>query len=452
MNVDAQAIARATGGRLHADGPAGPIVTDSRRLEPGAWFVALAGERFDGHTFLPDVAAAGCAGAVARHVPEGWPLGAVLVDDPLVALQDLGRAARRAFVGPVVAITGSAGKTSTRVMVTEVLRALGHVHATAGNLNNHIGVPLTLLGMPSAVDAMVLEMGMNHRGEIALLQEIGAPDVRLITNVGEAHVEGCGSIDGVALAKQELFDGARPGDVCVVNLDDPRIAAMPIPAGVRRVTFGAHPDADARLASVAVDAAALQTRLRVVTALGDVEATLDTPGAHLATNAAAAVAVGLALGVPVATMAPALGRYAPEGARNRVARIAGLLVIDDVYNANPTSMDAALRTLAALPAPRFAVLGDMLELGAVEASAHREVLERALALPLDAVLVAGPRMSRAAEELGAPRVRAYADAAALATAEAHTWPSGASVLVKGSRGARMERVIDALRAPAGGGA
>jgi UDP-N-acetylmuramoyl-tripeptide--D-alanyl-D-alanine ligase len=175
--------------------------------------------------------------------------------DTLVALQDLGRAVRRTFTGPVVGITGSAGKTTTRVLVMEVLAALGRVHATRGNLNNHVGVPLTLLALeePSAAAALVLEMGMNHLGEIALLQDVGAPTIRLVTNVGAGHVEGCGSIEGVAAAKQELFDGARAGDVLVVNLDDPRVAAMPLPAGTRRLTYGRHADAEVRLVAVDSD-------------------------------------------------------------------------------------------------------------------------------------------------------------------------------------------------------
>jgi UDP-N-acetylmuramoyl-tripeptide--D-alanyl-D-alanine ligase len=407
--------------------------------------VALVGEKHDAHDFLGQVAAAGCDYVVATRVPQGWTGTWVEVPDTLVALQDLGRAVRRAFVGPVVGITGSAGKTTTRVLVMEVLAALGRVHGTRGNLNNHVGVPLTLLALEESppAAALVLEMGMNHRGEIAVLQDIGAPTIRLVTNVGAAHVEGCGSIEGVALAKQEIFDGARAGDVCVVNLDDPRVAAMPLPAGVRRVTYGRHPDADARLVEVRVDAEALVTHLRVITREGVVESTLAVPGEHLAHNACAAVAVGLAAGVPLATMGASLARYAPEGMRNRVERIGGLRVIDDAYNANPTSMEAALRLLASLPPPRVAVLGDMFELGSVEAESHVAVLALARALPLDAVHVTGARMCRAAAAV--PGVHAHEDAEALAGALADSIAPSTAVLVKGSRGARMERVTALLR-------
>ncbi|MEN9787427.1 MAG: hypothetical protein RLZZ299_2691 [Pseudomonadota bacterium] len=448
MTFTAQAIAAATGGALRGGGAPPPqepggVVTDSRVVGPADWFVALVGETHDAHAFLGDVARRGCAGVVATHVPEGWALPWVEVGDTLVALQDLGRAVRAGFDGPVVGITGSAGKTTTRVMVAELLAALGPVHATRGNLNNHVGVPLTLLAYTPPAASMVLEMGMNHRGEIAVLQDIGRPTVRLVTNVGPAHVEGCGSLEGVAAAKQELFDGARPGDVCCVNLDDPFISAMPLPAGARRLTWGRHPESTVRLVSASVDGAALTTELHVRTPDGDVRATLPVPGLHLAQNATGAIAVAHALGVPVTTMADALGRYAPEGMRNRVVHLGGHRVIDDAYNANPTSMEAALRLLATLPGPRVAVLGDMLELGAVEEPAHREVLACAVSLGLDAVHVTGPRMAIAARAFAG--VQVHADPETLADALLPSLAPSTAILVKGSRGARMERVTDRLR-------
>jgi UDP-N-acetylmuramoyl-tripeptide--D-alanyl-D-alanine ligase len=447
MMFDAARIAQATRGTLVRDGAAGPVVTDTRRIVPGAWFVALVGERFDGHDFLTVAAAAGCAGVVATRVPSGWDRGFVQVEDTLAALQDLGRAVRRGFRGPVVGITGSAGKTSTRVMVADVLRTLGHVHHTHGNLNNHIGVPLTLLDTPPDADVLVLEMGMNHRGEITLLQDIGAPTIRLITNVGAAHVEGCGSIEGVALAKRELFDGARPGDICIVNADDPRIAAMPLPDGVRVLTCGMAPHAMIRLEHVSIDPVGLHTHLRLQTPDGAIEAELGTPGAHLAMNAALAAACGHALGVTPSDIGRALSAFEPEGMRNRIEHVGAALVLDDAYNANPTSMEAALRTLAALPGRRVAALGDMLELGIVEAECHRDVIARALALPIAQVLVTGPRMQAAAADFSDARLRAFDDVAALteALAPAFAGPEPAAVLVKGSRGARMERALDRVR-------
>lgn len=435
-------LAEATGGQLVADGAAGPITTDSRRVEAGAWFVALRGDRFDGHEFLPHAAAAGCAGAVVSRVPPGWDRGLVVVADTLRALQDVGRWVRERFVGPVVGITGSAGKTSTRVMVVEVLRERGRVHHTVGNLNNHVGVPLTLVAVAPDAELMVVEMGMNHPGEIALLQEIAHPDVRVITNVGPAHVEGCGSIEGVARAKQELFDGARVGDVLCVNDDDPFIRAMPLPDGTRVVRYGRGEGCQVRLTDVAVDPDRLQTRLRIETPAGAVRAVLDVPGAHLAENATAAVAVGWALRVDPERMGPALGRFVPEGMRNRVERAGGLLLLEDAYNANPLSMTAALRTLAALPGRRIAVLGDMLELGPVEDWGHAEVLRVAREAGIDRVLVTGERFARAA----GPGVEVHPDVPALSAALCADLRPGDAILVKGSRGARMERVLDPVRA------
>jgi UDP-N-acetylmuramoyl-tripeptide--D-alanyl-D-alanine ligase len=451
MIFSASAIALATQGRLLREGPAGPVVTDSRRIPSGAWFFALAGDRFDGHQFLAHAAASGCAGAVVQHPPEGWESqwkgGLVQVVDTLKALQDLAAAARDQLQGPVVGITGSAGKTSTRVMVVDVLRALGHVHHTQGNLNNHIGLPLTLLAAPPDADAVVLEMGMNHRQEIALLAEIARPEIRLITNVGAAHVEGCGSIEGVALAKQELFDSARPGDVLCINMDDPRIAAMPYPEGLRIIRYGTGPQCTIRLTDMSVDPVQLQTRIRIETPDGVVRAVIPVPGLHLAHNAAAAVAVAFALRVPIESLSSALGQFAPEGMRNRMERLGEVLVIDDAYNANPVSVEAALKLLAAMSGFRVAVLGDMLELGSEEAAAHQAALATATTLGLK-TLVLGPRMAVAARAY--PQTEAFEDPAGLAKALAHhlqAAPQRAkALLIKGSRGSRMERVLEHLRA------
>lgn len=442
MIFSGASIAAATGGRLVRDGAPGPVVIDSRAVRPGNWFVALRGDRFDGHEFLPQVAAAGAAGAVVRTIPDGWKGGLVVVADPLVALQDLARSVRRGFDGPVVGITGTAGKTSTRVMVVDVLRERGRVHHTEGNLNNHVGLPLTLCATPPDAEMIVLELGMNHPGEIALLQDIAAPDLRLITNVGAAHLEGCGSIDGVAAAKQELFDGARPGDVLLVNDDDRFIRAMATPAQTRVIHYGRGDHNLIRLTDVAVDPDRLQTRLRLETPDGVVRAILGTPGAHLAENALAAVAVGYVLRVPNDRIGPALGRYQPEGMRNRVVRLNGVLLVEDAYNANPVSVAAALRTLASLPGRRIAVLGDMLELGASEAQAHRDLLALARALPIQRILVTGERMSAAVSGKG---IEVFPDVDSLSARLAEEIQVGDTLLVKGSRGSRMERVLEAVR-------
>ncbi|MEC7949015.1 MAG: UDP-N-acetylmuramoyl-tripeptide--D-alanyl-D-alanine ligase, partial [Myxococcota bacterium] len=358
-------LASATGGTLVSGGPAGPLGTDSRRLASGTWFVALSGERFDGHDFLAMARDSGCAGAIARHVPDGWDRGFVRVEDGLTALQDVARHVRRGFPGPVVGITGSAGKTTTRALTALALAGLGPIHSTQGNLNNHIGLPLTVLRAPVGAAAWVLEMGMSGFGEIDLLQSIGGPTVRVITNVGAAHIEGVGSLEGVARAKGELFAGARPGDTCVANADDPRVAALPVPDGVRVLRYGTSHGCDIRLTDAVVDPDGLCTRFRIETGDSVVRGTIPAPGAYLAENAAAAVAVAVALRAPLDGMGARLATYEPVGMRLRLeAGPAGSRVLNDAYNANPLSVAATLRTLAAMPGRRIALLGDMLELGA----------------------------------------------------------------------------------------
>jgi UDP-N-acetylmuramoyl-tripeptide--D-alanyl-D-alanine ligase len=328
-------------------------------------------------------------------------------------------------------------------MVALVAEALGPVHQTEGNLNNHVGVPLTILAAPPEARAWVLEMGMNHFGEIALLQDIAAPTVRLVTNVGAAHLEGVGDLDGVARAKGELFEGARPGDVCCVNGDDPRVRALPIPPGAQRLVYGRQKGFDVRWTDAEVRPDTLSTWFRVEVGPDTVEGVIPSPGLHLAANACAAVAAGVALGVPTVGMGAALGRYEPIGMRLRVEEgPRGTRIVNDAYNANPSSMDASLRMLAGLAGVRrVAVLGDMLELGAEEAAAHRAVLELAAALGLDEVLVAGPRFRAPAEELG---VTWAPDAASLAPILAARLRPRDVVLVKGSRGMAMERVLQGL--------
>jgi UDP-N-acetylmuramoyl-tripeptide--D-alanyl-D-alanine ligase len=419
------------------------VHSDTRTLRSGDLFVALRGERFDAHDFLPQVDAVGCAGAIAAHVPSGWARGFVRVGDGLDALTALARFARSGFPGPVVGITGSAGKTTTRVMTALVASVIGKVHQTEGNLNNHVGVPLTILAAPNDADVWVIEMGMNHLGEIHHLQGIAQPTVRVITNVGAAHLEGVGDLDGVAKAKGELFAGALPGDVCCVNDDDDRVRRIPIPRGVRILRYGSQKGCDVRWTDARVDPARLATRFRIEVGQEVVEGSIPSPGTHLAQDACAAVAAGLALGVPVASMGPALGRYEPVGMRLRIEPgPRGTRVVNDAYNANPMSMEASLRMLASLEGVRrIAVLGDMLELGRDEEAAHAEVLETARDLGLDGLFAAGPRFRAAAERLGIPWAP---DAAGLVPLVAAVLHEDDVLLVKGSRGMGMERVVHLL--------
>jgi len=441
MTFNGSELAQATGGRLGTDGPSGPIVTDTRRLTPGSWFLALRGDRFDGHHFLAHAADAGCVGIVAETAPADWNRGLVLVQDTLRALQDCAAAARTMLKVPVVGITGSAGKTTTRVMIGEVLATLGRIHQTEGNLNNHIGLPLTLLATPPDADVLVLEMGMSAPGEIAELQAIGRPTHRLITNVSAAHLEGTGSLRVVAACKQELFDGARHGDTLLVNDDDHRVRSMPVPPGTRVLRYGSEQGVDVRLIHAELDLNRLHTLVQLEIHGQSLTARVPSPGRHLALDACAAAAVGWVLGVDTDSIAAGLGRYRPVGMRMRVEQRGGITVLNDAYNANPASMKAALETLAAIRGRRrIALLGDMLELGADEDEAHREIVELAVSLDLDLIGLAGPRMTRCVP----PGALIAADSTELAQLLIGELRDGDVVLVKGSRGARMERALDGL--------
>lgn len=448
MILTPEQMAQATGGQLERGGSAGRLLTDTRKISAGDWFLALRGDRFDGHDYLDAAVAAGAAGVIVEAAPEGWSHGLIVVKDTLVALQDCARFVRSQLHCPVVAVTGSAGKTTTRAMIAEVLGALGRVHQNEANLNNQIGVPLTLLATPADIAAVVLEMGMRGPQQIALLQDIGAPTVRIITNIGPAHVETVGSIEGIARCKQEMFDGARPGDLVLICQDDPFIRAMPVPAGARTLRYGSSKDCDIRLIEARVDGRSFTTEVTIATPAGEVRATLGVPGQYLAQNATAAVAAGFALGVAPADMAAGLGRFAPVGMRMRVERRGDCTILHDYYNANPTSMQASLETLAcAEGARRVALLGDMLELGPVEAEGHAEIARLAGLLGIELVGLAGARFAPHADACrvaGAGEVITAVDATELGQKIKEKLLSGDVVLIKGSRGSRMEQVLHAL--------
>lgn len=442
MRFDAAAIAAATGGVAHGDAT-GWIGTDTRVGLDGAWFVALQGARFDAHDHL--ASAAGAAGAVLARPVDGWDRPWVQVDDTTRALADLGRAARARLAVPVVGLTGSAGKTTTRALIACALAQLGRVHQTVGNLNNHLGVPMTLLATPADAAAVVVEMGTSSPGEIGLLAEIARPTARLIVNVGHAHLEELGGLDGVAREKGALFDTAGPDDLVAINLDDPRIAAMRPPG--RQVTWGRHPAAHVRLLRAEVDPERFVTRAVWRTPVGEVESILPTLGDHIAHNAAGALAIAWGLGLDVGRAALDLGHYETVGMRLLpVALPGGVVALNDAYNANPTSMRASLGVLASLPGRRVAVIGDMLELGSAEAELHAEVVRYARDLDLDLLVFVGPRMAAAAETTGGVSASVWAASDGLAVVPAlSAWlAAGDRVLFKGSRSTRVERILEAV--------
>lgn len=445
MILSAQEIAAATGGRLIRSAPPGELLTDTRALRPGSWFVALQGPRFDGHDFLDKAAEAGAAGAVlSREVP-GWTGGLVVVPDTTQAFGALGCAARRKLPCPVIGLTGTSGKTTTRALIALALSPLGPVHQTVANLNNHLGVPMTLLAAPPSSAAVVVEMGTSGPGEIETLALIAEPSHRLVINIGHGHLEELGDIEGVGREKLAMFATARPGDLALINLDDPRTRAADLPDGVRSLTYGRDEAAAIRLLQLELHPETLSTRVWIQAPSAEVEVVIPAFGVPFALNATAAIAVAEALGVPLAEAAEAMGRYAPVGMRQKIERLtSGALILNDAYNANPDSVKAALSTLAALPGRSMAILGDMLELGAHEQRLHAEVLDHASSLGVERIWVVGERFARAAESFSGVQA---ADADRVIEALSGTLGPSDRVLVKGSRGMRLERIVQGLSKP-----
>ncbi len=412
------------------------LTTDSRTLVPGACFLALTGERFDGNAFVAAALGAGAAGVIATRVPDP-PAGAwaIEVAETRAALAALAGRWRRRLATPVVAITGSCGKTTTREMVRAMGAAAGLATlASEANFNNEIGCPLTLLALRPYHRLGVVELGMNHPGEIGALARTTAPDVAAITRIGAAHLAGVGDLAGVIAAKGELLEAMAAGRPVVLNRDDPAWEVLAARARGPILSFGRHPEATVRWRRRG-------GRVHLVAA-GEEEVVALPPGDHLAEDAACAAACGLALALPLAVAAAALTRFRPLPGRGaRLSLPGGGELLDESYNANPDSMDAALAVLAAGPLPRVAVLGDMYELGAAATELHRALGEQA-AERCDHLIAVG---AHAAEVVaGAGTGEAVADwEAALEALQPHL-AGEPTILVKGSRALRLDRLVDAL--------
>ncbi|MFP5466391.1 MAG: UDP-N-acetylmuramoyl-tripeptide--D-alanyl-D-alanine ligase [Gammaproteobacteria bacterium] len=435
------------------------VHTDSRSLQAGDLFVALRGERFDAHDFLVQARQAGAAAVLAERGLAETGLPGVEVPDSRLALGQLARLWRQSCELPLVAVTGSNGKTTVTQMIATILRqAAGDAaHATQGNLNNDIGVPLTLLRLQPSHRFSVIELGMNHPGEIAYLSGLVQPTVALVNNAQREHQEFMETVEAVARENGEVFRFLRPGGVAVFPSDD--AAHTPIwrtLAGEHPVmTFSeSDPQSDVRLQVADWRDGAWDISWQ--SPAGDGSARLHIAGRHNLRNAMAAVACALAAGVPPEAIARGLSAFAPVGGRSRAISlgIAGrrVMLVDDTYNANPDSMVAAVDVLAELPAPRLLVLGDMGEVGEQGLDFHLEVLRHAHARGLCAVHCAGDWMRQAVDVLkstGEPVPQHWSDVDALAAAVAGQVSGAggpASVLVKGSRFMRMERVVKALQA------
>jgi len=440
-------VAREVEGRLTGrDVGFGTVATDTRTITSGALYVAIRGERFDGNDFIADAHAKGAAGALVSR-PAQLPLPQVEVADTRRAFGTLARAWRRNFNVPVVAVTGSAGKTTVKQLIAEILGVRQRVCVTQGNLNNDIGVPLTLMRMTAEDAALVIELGANHAGEIAYLSGIVEPTVGVITNAGAAHLEGFGSLAGVAAAKGELLDYLPRAGTSVLNADDPFCAEW---LGRARtefvVTFGLGADADCCVVGVpSLEATQTRFTLRLPDGV-TVEVVLPLLGPKNIVNALAAAAAARAVGATPEDIRVGLSRaQAVRGRLNALAGLSRSTVIDDSYNANPASVRAALDYLSRLPGRRILVLGDMAELGAEAVELHRQIGAYAQSR-CDLVLSIGELARHAATAYGAGG-RSFAELGALEAALKPELGADVTVLVKGSRIMGLERLVRALVAP-----
>jgi UDP-N-acetylmuramoyl-tripeptide--D-alanyl-D-alanine ligase len=456
MVLTAAMVATATGGTLtsgRGDRPLEGFAIDSRTLQRGDLFFAIVAAR-DGHDFVDDAIARGAAGAVVAR--DLWPVdqeaAIVRVEDTTRALQDLAREVRRESAAKVVAITGSAGKTTTKETIAAFLSERYRVAKNKGNLNNHLGLPLSLLELRHGADVAVMELGMNHAGEIRLLVGIAEPDIRVWTNVGDAHLGHFASADAIADAKAEILDGARGGDVLVCNADDALLMARALAFPGRIVTFGVHAGADVRAEDI-VERGIGGTEFTLCTAHGSAGVTLPLLGRGNLSNVLAAAAVAGVLDVPLAEIAERCATLAPAAHRGAVLRLAsGVVVVDDSYNSSPAALTQALGVIAAeRGAPRkAAVLGEMLELGVHSAALHRACGQVAARIGLDRLITVGghaaEEMATAAIEAGLPPQRVtWAPLADAAAGLILQWLApGDLVLVKGSRGIKTDIVVDRI--------
>ncbi|MGB0712648.1 MAG: UDP-N-acetylmuramoyl-tripeptide--D-alanyl-D-alanine ligase [Gammaproteobacteria bacterium] len=451
ISLSLSEAARATGGVLSGPGDSlfNGVATDTRTLRGGELFVCLQGPNFDAHDFLAVARDAGVAGAVVK---EGMGSkvdsdGArIEVGDTRVALADLARHWRRRFAGKVGALTGSNGKTSVKEMAASILRVSQRVHATQGNLNNDIGVPLTLLGLGNDHDCAVIEMGANHPREIETLTAIAEPDAGLVNNAGPAHLEGFGSLDGVARSKGELFEGLPDGALAIINADDPYARLWCGMASTRPLMrFGLERGVEIR---GAWEPTTNGGRLRAETPAGAIDVDMAVSGRHNGMNALAATALALSLDASVQDVEQGLASFRPVGGRLRaLAGPAKSTILDDTYNANPASLAAGVAVLVARPGAAWLVLGDMGELGAMGAELHERAGDDAREAGVRRLFALGPVAAGAARAFG-PGGTSFDSFEALMQglrrALEEEGDASVSVLVKGSRTMRMERVVNEL--------
>ncbi len=461
----AQEAITATGGTGPGGWIASGVSIDTRTLDPGDLFVALKDER-DGHDFVAQALAEGAAAALVSRIPDGVSPDAplLLVPDVQRALEALGRAARARTSARLVGVTGSVGKTSTKEMLRHVLGGQGRVHAAEASYNNHWGVPLTLARMPREADFAVIEIGMNHPGEIAPLARMADLDLAIITTIAPAHLAAFDSVEGIAREKAAILQGLRPGGIAILPLDIPT-AAIPLAEaaarGLRTITFGADEGADFRLIEARLGDRVTTVQARMGTR--PILYKIASAGRHFAMNGLAVLAAAQALGLDLAISAADLGRWEPPPGRGQRETIVldpveelGFDLIDDAFNANPASMTAALEVLIAASVTegvgrhakgrRVAILGDMLELGAEETEMHRAIARHPGLAAVCTIHCVGPRMRALYDSLPAKQRGLWAERAQdLAASARGLIDAGDVVLVKGSKGSKVSLVVEALR-------
>jgi UDP-N-acetylmuramoyl-tripeptide--D-alanyl-D-alanine ligase len=445
-------VESATLGKASRPFAASGLSIDTRTLKEGDLYIAIKGEKRDGHDFIREAFAAKAAAAlVSRHL-DGAHGAVLMVANTQRALEDLACASRARSDAKIVAVTGSAGKTTTKEMLKLAFGALGKTHASRASLNNHWGVPMTLASLPREAAFGVVEIGMNHFGEISPLVSFVRPHVALVTTIAPAHLEFFGTCEAIVDAKSEIFEGIEPGGAALIPSDNPyaeRLIARAKQAHVARILgFGAKPGSDARLLSYEESGEGAHVKADI---LGlPVEFRIGAPGPHNAANALGALLCVAAADGDVLNAAAALRRFSALKGRGARFAAGGVEVIDESYNANPASMAAALALLGKASGRRIAVLGDMLEMGP-DAPAHHAGLAVALeAARVDLVFLCGPLMQALWDVLPASHRAAYApDSAALAPTVVSALHAGDTVLVKGSNGSRMSVIIEALKAHTG---
>lgn len=436
-----------TEGRASADAVITAVVRDAREVRPGCLFIALQGERFDGHDFIAQAIENGAAAVMSHRAGETYAVPALYVADTRQGLLDLAGGYRAQFDCPVVAVTGSVGKTTTKEMIAAVLSARYDTLKTEGNYNNTVGMPLTALRMDENTEAAVFEMGMSGFGEIAAMAACGQPNLAVITTIGTSHIEFLGSREGICRAKMEILEGlAARGGIAVLNGDEPLLWEQKDRLFGRIIWFGKeNPDCDFRARDISCADGTL--RFTMIWPEGERTVAVASMGAHNVTNALAAAACGWLLGLDADDLAAGLAAYRPVGMRERLFEQNGVTIYQDCYNASPDSMEAALKVLADLPNPRkLAVLGGMGELGDYAPEGHRRA-GRAAAQAADLLFLYGantPYLRDGAVEAGLAeaKIRLFDTHAALAEALRAEARPGDALLFKGSRAMKME---DALK-------